>query len=260
VLAAAANLESVADVLTATAGVTEERALTAAGGSEETSGNVRSVAEAAKSLSCAIQEINLQVQQSAGVASDAVHQAECADARVKDLSTAASRIGEIVNIISDIARQTNLVALNATIEAARAGDAGKAFSVVATEVKQLANQTARATQEIGAQIVGIQTSIEDAVSMIKGTGSIINEISDISSIIAAAVEQQRAATQDMDKNLDSAARGTTTVSTILTEVHHGAGETRETSDRVLSSARSLVVEGTAFKNEVEKFVAKISAA
>lgn len=156
--------------------------------------------------------------------------------------------------------RANMVALNATIEAARAGDAGKAFSVVATEVKQLANQTAKATDEIGAQIAGTQTSIEDAVSMISGTGEIINQISNISSIIAAAVEQQRAATQEMDKSLDSAARGTTTVSSILTEVRQGVGDTRETSDRVLSSARSLVVEGTAFKSEVEKFLAKIGAA
>lgn len=131
---------------------------------------------------------------------------------------------------------------------------------MATEVKQLASQTARATDEIGAQIVGIQTSIEDAVSMISGTGEIINQISNINSIIAAAVEQQRAAAQEMDKSLDSAARGTTTVSSILTEVREGVGDTRETSDRVLSSARSLVVEGTAFKNEVEKFLAKIGAA
>jgi methyl-accepting chemotaxis protein len=260
VLASAANLESAAGVLSSTAVETEERALTAAGGSEETFSNVRSVAESAKQLNASIQEINLQVQESTDVASSAVSEAERADVRIKDLSTAASRIGEVVNIISDIARQTNLVALNAAIEAARAGEAGKAFSVVATEVKQLANQTAKATEEIGGQIVGIQTSIEDAVSMIKGTGSIINQISQISSIIAAAVEQQGAATQAMDQNLEHAAQGTTTVSTILTEVRNGAGETRATSDRVLNSARSLVVEGTTFKDEVEKFLAQISAA
>lgn len=260
VLAAAANLETIADVLTASAGETEQRALTAAGGSEETFGNVRSVAEGAKSLSCSIQEINLQVQESANVASDAVSQAERADARIKDLSMAAVRIGEIVNIISGIAKQTNLVALNATIEAARAGESGKAFSVVATEVKQLANQTAKATEEIGAQIVGIEMSIGDAVSMIKGTGSIIDQISHISSTIAVAVEQQRAATQNMDEDLENAARGTTTVATILNEVHHGAGETRATSDQVLTSARSLVAEGTAFKKEVENFLARLSAA
>ena len=127
-------------------------------------------------------------------------------------------------------------------------------------MKQLANQTAKATEEIGDQIVGIQTSIEDAVSMIQGTGSIINRISDISSIIAAAVEQQRAATQAMDQSLENAAHGTTTVATILTEVRNGAEETRATSDQVLNSARSLVVEGTAFKNEVKKFLERIAAA
>lgn len=260
VLAAAANLETAADVLTATAGATEQRALTAAGGSEETFGNIRSVAEAAKSLTCSIHEINRQVRESAEVASDAVHQAERADARIKELSTAAGRIGEVVDIISGIAKRTNLVALNATIEAARAGEAGKAFSVVATEVKQLANQTARATDEIATQIIGIQTAIQDAVTTISETGSTINRISEISSIIAAAVEQQKAATQVMDENLDNAARGTTTVATSLAEVNHGVGETRFTSDQVLSSARSLVSEGTAFKSEAERFLTKICAA
>ncbi|HUU26084.1 MAG TPA: globin-coupled sensor protein [Methyloceanibacter sp.] len=260
VLAAAAGLESVADVLSLTAGDTEERASPAAGGSEETFDNVRSVAEAAKNLNAAIHEINLQAQESSDVAADAVQQANAADARIQDLSGAAARIGEIVTIISDIARQTNLLALNATIEAARAGDAGQAFSVVATEVKQLASQTSQATKEIGAQIAGIQNSVEDAVAMIKGTGSVIDKISDISAAIAAAVEQQRSATQAMDQNLEDAARGTTTVSTILTEVRNGAGETRATSERVLNSARSLVVEGTTFKSEVEKFLSRIRAA
>jgi methyl-accepting chemotaxis protein len=260
VVAAAGKLETAAHSLTATAGETEQRALTAASGSEKTFGNVRSVADAAKSLTCSIHEINRQAQDSAGIAGEAVRQAEHADACIKELSTAAVRIGEIVGIISDIARQSNLLALNATIEAARAGEAGRAFAVVATEVKQLANQTATATEEIGAQIAGIQTSIRDAVSMINETGSTIDQISSVSSRIAEAVEQQKVATQDMDENLDRAAEGTAEVGTILTMLQEGVGETRRTSDQVLSSAQSLVVEGTAFKSEVEKFLVTIRSA
>jgi methyl-accepting chemotaxis protein len=260
VVAAAGKLEAAAHSLTATAGETEQRALTAASGSENTFGNVRSVADAAKSLTCSIHEINRQAQDSASIAGEAVRQAEHADACIKDLSTAAVRIGEIVGIISDVARQSNLLALNATIEAARAGEAGRAFAVVATEVKQLANQTATATEEIGAQISGIQTSIRDAVAMLNETGSTIDRISTVSSLIAAAVEQQKAATQDMDENLDRAARGTAEVGTILSQLQEGVGETRRTSDQVLSSAQSLVVEGTAFRSEVEKFLTKIRSA
>ena len=172
-----------------------------------------SVASAAEELSSSVVEISRQVQQSARMAGDAVSQARDTSFRVNELSKAASRIGDVVDLINTIAGQTNLLALNATIEAARAGEAGRGFAVVASEVKALAEQTAKATGEISQQIGGIQSATQDSVTAITEISDSIEKLSEISSAIAAAVEEQGAATQEIARNVQQAAQGTTKVAT-----------------------------------------------
>ena len=168
------------------------------------------------------------------MANEAVDQARNTNNRVSELSKAAARIGEVVELINTIAGQTNLLALNATIEAARAGDAGRGFAVVASEVKALAEQTSKATGEIGQQITGIQAATEKSVGAIQAISSTIEKLSEISSTIAAAVEEQGAATQEISRNVQQAARGTQQVSANITDVQRGAGETGTASSQVLS--------------------------
>ena len=173
------------------------------------------------------------------MANEAVDQARTTNDRVSELSKAAARIGAVVELINTIAEQTNLLALNATIEAARAGDAGRGFAVVASEVKALAEQTSKATGEIGQQITGIQAATAESVGAIQAISTTIEKLSEISSTIAAAVEEQGAATQEISRNVQQAARGTQQVSANITDVQRGAGETGTASSQVLSSAQSL---------------------
>ena len=173
------------------------------------------------------------------MASDAVGQARNTTERVSELSKAAARIGDVVELINTIAGQTNLLALNATIEAARAGEAGSGFAVVASEVKALAEQTAKATGEIGQQITGIQAATQDSVNAIKEISGTIEKLSEISSTIASAVEEQGAATQEISRNVQQAAQGTQQVSSNITDVQRGATETGSASSQVLSAAQSL---------------------
>ena len=205
-------------------------------------------------------EISRQVQESSLIADEAVDQAHKTDVRINELSQAASRIGDVVKLITAIAEQTNLLALNATIEAARAGEAGKGFAVVAQEVKALAAQTAKATGEIGTQIAGMQTATQDSVSAIKEIGGTINRISHIAATIAAAVEEQGAATQEIARNVQEAARGTTQVAEHIVDVNRGAGETGSASSQVLASAQSLASESNHLKLEVRKFLDTVRAA
>jgi methyl-accepting chemotaxis protein len=182
------------------------------------------------------------------------------DARIAELSVAAGRIGDVVKLITAIAEQTNLLALNATIEAARAGEAGRGFAVVASEVKQLATQTAKATDEIGTQIASMQAATQESVTAIKEISGTIGRMSEIATLIAAAVEEQGAATQEISRNVAQAAQGTAQVATNITDVSRGASDTGMASSQVLSSAQALSRESGRLKSEVEKFVRTVRAA
>jgi methyl-accepting chemotaxis protein len=260
VSSASAELEASARTLTKTAEHAQELSTIVATASEEASTNVNSVASATEELSSSVNEISRRVQESARMASEAVGQARTTTDRVSELSKAASRIGDVVELINTIAGQTNLLALNATIEAARAGEAGRGFAVVASEVKALAEQTAKATGEIGQQISGIQTATEDSVSAIREISGTIERLSEISSTIAAAVEEQGAATQEISRNVQQAAQGTHEVSSNITEVQRGANETGSASSQVLSAAKSLSNDSNRLKLEVGKFLQSIRAA
>jgi len=260
VSSASNELEASATSLTSMADRSQERATAVAAASEEASTNVQSVASATEELSSSVNEISRQVQESARMASDAVGQARGTTERVSELSKAATRIGDVVELINTIAGQTNLLALNATIEAARAGEAGRGFAVVASEVKALAEQTAKATGEIGQQINGIQAATQDSVNAIKEISGTIERLSEISSTIAAAVEEQGAATQEISRNVQQAALGTGQVSANITDVQRGATETGSASSQVLSAAQTLSSDSSRLKLEVDKFLANVRAA
>jgi len=260
VSSASTELEASATTLTSTAEHAQQLATVVASASEEASTNVQSVASATEELSSSITEISRQVQESARVASEAVGQARTTTERVSELSKAATRIGDVVELINTIAGQTNLLALNATIEAARAGEAGRGFAVVASEVKALAEQTAKATGEIGQQIASIQAATEHSVGAIRDISDTIEKLSEISSAIAAAVEEQGAATQEISRNVQQAAEGTHQVSSNITDVQRGASETGSASSQVLSAAQSLSGDSNRLKLEVGKFLTTVRAA
>ena len=260
VSSASTELEASASTLTSTAERSRTLATTVAAASEEATTNVNSVASATEELSSSVNEISRQVQESARMASEAVGQARKTNDRVGELSKAASRIGDVVELINTIAGQTNLLALNATIEAARAGEAGRGFAVVASEVKALAEQTAKATGEIGQQISGIQAATQDSVGAIREISGTIEKLSEISSTIAAAVEEQGAATQEISRNVQQAAQGTQQVSANITDVQRGASETGSASSQVLSAAQSLSSDSNRLKLEVGKFLNTVRAA
>ena len=260
VSSASSQLETSAGTLSTTATRSQELSTTVAAASEEASTNVQSVASATEELSSSVNEISRQVQESARMASNAVGQARSTTDRVGELSKAATRIGDVIELINTIAGQTNLLALNATIEAARAGEAGRGFAVVASEVKALAEQTAKATGEIGQQINGIQAATQDSVNAIKDISGTIEKLSEISSTIAAAVEEQGAATQEISRNVQQAAQGTQQVSSNITDVQRGATETGSASSQVLAAAKTLSTDSGRLKSEVSKFLTNVRAA
>jgi methyl-accepting chemotaxis protein len=260
VSSASTELEAAAGTLTKTAETTQSLSTGVAAASEQASANVNSVASASEELASSVNEIARQVQESSRIAGEAVKQAQKTDTRIAELSHAAGRIGEVVKLITGVAEQTNLLALNATIEAARAGDAGKGFAVVAHEVKALAAQTAKATDEISTQIAGMQSATHDSVTAIKEIGGTITRISEIAAAIAAAVEQQGAATQEISRNVQQAAQGTSQVASNIIDVNRGATETGSASSQVLASAQSLSSESSHLKLEVDKFLTTVRAA
>jgi methyl-accepting chemotaxis protein len=221
---------------------------------------VQSVAASTEEMASSVTEIGRQVQESSKIAGGAVQQAQTTDGRITKLSDAASRIGDVAQIIAAIASQTNLLALNATIEAARAGEAGRGFAVVASEVKSLADQTAKATTEISKQIIEIQTSTQDSVTAIKEIGGTIDQISEIATTIAAAVEEQGMATQEISRSIQQAAQGTALVSSNIADVNRSTTETGTISSQVLTAAQALAMESNRLKSEVDRFLTTVRAA
>ncbi|MEO5375666.1 MAG: globin-coupled sensor protein [Alphaproteobacteria bacterium] len=257
VSSAATELQATSQSMANTAEQTSRQSTVVAAAAEEAAGNVQTVAAAAEELSASISEISRQVSESSRISSDAVREAERTNALVNGLAEAASKIGQVVKLINDIASQTNLLALNATIEAARAGDAGKGFAVVANEVKSLANQTAKATDEISAQIGSVQTATKDAVTAIKGIGGTIGKINEIASTIAAAVEEQGSATKEIARSVQQASHGTSQVTTNIASVTQAAGETGHAANEVLQAAGELSQQSSKLSSAVDGFLRDI---
>ncbi|MGZ5872291.1 MAG: methyl-accepting chemotaxis protein [Bradyrhizobium sp.] len=260
VLNSSGQFEKDARQLSVTAHTTAEMSGQSANASRQASEHVRSAATASNELSQSIVEISRQVLDSNNVAADAVKQANATDERMAELSAAGDRIGDVVKLITSIAEQTNLLALNATIEAARAGDAGRGFAVVAQEVKTLAGQTAKATDEISSHIVNMQRATGESVDAIKAIGLTIERISAITTSISSAVEQQGTATQSIAQGVEAAAGGTLDVADNIERVARGAGETETTSGQMLRSAKALSEVSIHLRDEVEKFLDSVRAA
>ncbi|MFC7332671.1 methyl-accepting chemotaxis protein [Rhodocista pekingensis] len=260
VAAAATEMEAAAQAMGATAEETTRQATAVASAAEQASVNVNTVASATEELSTSIHEIARQVASSSQIADQAVREAKLTDETMHTLADTAQRIGAVVELINTIAQQTNLLALNATIEAARAGEAGKGFAVVASEVKALALQTQKATEEIGSQVDGIQSSTDQAVKSIQAIFRTIGRMSEISTIIASAVEQQQAAARDIANNVAQAAAGTSEVSSNISGVTHAAEETGSAATQVQGTAGGLARESEILRRQVDGFLGTVRAA
>jgi len=251
-----ANAQRMASIAT----TTSQRSHEVANASQQASVNVQTVASASEELSASISEISRQVSTSSNIAREAVAEANQTNKTVNGLVDAAQRIGDVVSLINNIASQTNLLALNATIEAARAGEAGKGFAVVASEVKSLANQTAKATDEIAAQISTMQEAARGSANAIKGIGSTIDRISEIVTSVAAAVEEQAAATLEITRNIQQASSGTQSVTRIIGDVSEASTETGVISTEVLEASGELHSQADVMNTRVDAFLIRIRAA
>jgi len=257
---AARELRSTAQSMASTADQATRQTTTVASASDEATQSAQAVAAAVEELNASIGEIAQQVNQSAKIAGAAVDQANSANSEVQGLALAAQKIGDVVKLISEIAAQTNLLALNATIEAARAGEAGRGFAVVASEVKALASQTAKATDEISAQVGAIQSATQSSVSAIQGITATISQVSEIATAISAAVEEQGAATQEIARNVAEAARGTGEVSENIAGVSAAARDTGVAATRVVDSAAALSRSGEELRTQVDTFLREVRVA
>ncbi|MGO8919934.1 MAG: methyl-accepting chemotaxis protein [Stellaceae bacterium] len=257
---AATQMRVTAQGMSATAEETSRQATGVASAAEQASANVETVAASAEEMGASIAEISRQVAESSRIATEAVEEAARTNTTVQGLADAAQKIGEVVSLIQDIASQTNLLALNATIEAARAGEAGKGFAVVASEVKSLAAQTAKATEEIAGQIAAIQAATKEAVDAIGAIDGTIGRMNEISTAIAAAMDEQGASTKEITRNTQEAARGTQDVSQSIGSVNQAAAETGTAASQVLTSSEALGQQAETLRSDVDQFLAKIRAA
>ncbi|ARJ64437.1 hypothetical protein WV31_01370 [Magnetospirillum sp. ME-1] len=257
---AAEHLNGSANTLSANAEQTQMQSSTVAAATDEATANVETVSAAGSQLTASIHEISRQVQQSAAITRTASEEAQDANRKISGLAEAAQKIGDVVSLINDIASQTNLLALNATIESARAGEAGKGFAVVANEVKHLAGQTARATDEIAQQIAAVQEETQAAVVSIGSISSTIQQINQLTTTIAGAVEEQGAATGEIARNVEEASKGTREVATNIAGVAHAARETGQMAQSVFKAANDLLSESQSLEREVETFLTEVRAA